>query len=57
MCVCRFKDCLSGEKESLELQVKRLQEELDAVRKTVNSDCPAEHSRRSLLFLLMFYSL
>ncbi|CAM4618565.1 unnamed protein product [Leuciscus chuanchicus] len=45
-CVKRFKDCLSGEKESLELQVNRLQVELDAVRKTVNSDCPAESSRR-----------
>ncbi|XP_077053721.1 uncharacterized protein LOC143706055 [Siphateles boraxobius] len=44
--VKRFKDCLSGEKESLELQVNRLQVELDAVRKTVNADCPAEPSRR-----------
>ncbi|XP_048043975.1 cingulin isoform X3 [Megalobrama amblycephala] len=42
----RFKDCLSGEKESLELQVNRLQVELDAVRKTVNSDCPSEPLRR-----------
>jgi len=48
VCVCRLKDGLSGEKESLELQVNRLQEELDAVRRTVNSDCPSEHSRRSL---------
>ncbi|XP_048043973.1 restin homolog isoform X1 [Megalobrama amblycephala] len=45
-CVKRFKDCLSGEKESLELQVNRLQVELDAVRKTVNSDCPSEPLRR-----------
>ncbi|XP_016373791.1 tropomyosin-1 isoform X2 [Sinocyclocheilus rhinocerous] len=34
-CVKRFKDCLSGEKESLELQVNRLQLELDTVRNTV----------------------
>ncbi|XP_056094813.1 tropomyosin-1 [Rhinichthys klamathensis goyatoka] len=45
-CVKRFKDGLSSEKESLELQVNRLQVELDAVRKTGNSDCPAEPSRR-----------
>ncbi|KAG1934658.1 tropomyosin-1-like [Pimephales promelas] len=45
-CVKRLKDGLSGEKESLELQVNRLQEELDAVRRTVNSDCPSEPSRR-----------
>ncbi|XP_051514446.1 hyaluronan mediated motility receptor [Myxocyprinus asiaticus] len=45
-CVKRFKDCLSGEKESLELQVNRLQVELDSVRRTVHSDRPIEPCSR-----------
>ncbi|KAK2891399.1 hypothetical protein Q8A67_014042 [Cirrhinus molitorella] len=45
-CVKRFKDCLSGEKESLELQVNRLQVELDAIRNTVHSDRPTEPCSR-----------
>ncbi|XP_052010591.1 hyaluronan mediated motility receptor [Xyrauchen texanus] len=45
-CVKRFKECLSGEKESLELQVNTLQVELDSVRRTVRSDHPIEPCSR-----------
>ncbi|XP_073778509.1 uncharacterized protein isoform X1 [Danio rerio] len=37
-CVRRFKDCLSGEKESLELQVNRLQVELETVRRSEHTE-------------------
>ncbi|XP_066497588.1 hyaluronan-mediated motility receptor [Hoplias malabaricus] len=37
-CVKRFKDCLSDEKESLVLQVKRLQEELAELKKESSSE-------------------
>ncbi|XP_042626413.1 tropomyosin-1 [Cyprinus carpio] len=45
-CVRRFKDCLSGEKESLELQVNRLQMELDTVRNTVHFNHSTESCSR-----------
>ncbi|XP_043087282.1 tropomyosin-1 isoform X2 [Puntigrus tetrazona] len=45
-CVKRFKDCLSGEKESLELQVNRLQVELDTVRNTESSSRSTDPCRR-----------
>ncbi|XP_059378270.1 tropomyosin-1 [Carassius carassius] len=45
-CVKRFKDCLSGEKESLELQVNRLQMELDTVRNTVHFNRSTEPCNR-----------
>ncbi|XP_058654767.1 filensin [Onychostoma macrolepis] len=45
-CVKRFKDCLSGEKESLELRVNRLQVELDTIRNTVHSSRSTEPCSR-----------
>ncbi|XP_055034701.1 uncharacterized protein [Misgurnus anguillicaudatus] len=45
-CVKRYKDCLSGEKESLEQQVNRLQVELEAVRKTDHMDYPRDSCSR-----------
>ncbi|XP_057196272.1 early endosome antigen 1 isoform X1 [Triplophysa rosa] len=45
-CVKRFKECLSGEKESLELQVNSLQMELDAVRNTLRLDHPTDACSR-----------